>query len=143
MTNAAQPLPNLVTGGQPSAEQLAALRDAGGTVVVDIRDPMEPRPFDERATVEGLGMKYVNVPVSPGNTGDAAMEKILGAIRENAGGTVLLHCASGNRTGGPLIAHLMLDHGVPEDDAVSRAMEGGLRSPEYLEWGVGFARRQR
>jgi protein tyrosine phosphatase (PTP) superfamily phosphohydrolase (DUF442 family) len=140
MTNAARPLPQLLTGGQPTEAQLEALSGAGGAVVIDIRDPMEPRPFDERATVERLGMKYVNVPVSPGNTGDAAMEKILGALRESAGSTVLLHCASGNRTGAPLIAHLMLDHGVTEEEAVARAMQGGLRSPEYLEWGVGFAR---
>ena len=76
VANACQALPNVVTGGQPTAAQLEALKAAGGAVVLDIRDPMEPRPFDEPGTVARLGMEYVNVPISPGATGDvAAREK--------------------------------------------------------------------
>jgi hypothetical protein len=30
---------------------------------------------------------------------------------------------------------------MSEDDAVQRAMQVGLRSPEFLEWGLDYARR--
>jgi hypothetical protein len=40
VANACQILPNLVTGGQPNAAQLRALKEAGGEIVLDVRDPM-------------------------------------------------------------------------------------------------------
>jgi protein tyrosine phosphatase (PTP) superfamily phosphohydrolase (DUF442 family) len=142
VANACQALPTVVTGGQPTVAQLEALKAAGGGVVLDIRDPMESRPFDEPAVIAKLGMEYVNVPVSPGATGDARMERILETLRSNRERPVFFHCGSGNRVGGAMIAHLMLDHGVPEEEAITRAMQMGLRSPEYLEWGVEYARRK-
>lgn len=141
VANACQALPNVVTGGQPTAAQLEAFEAAGGAVVLDVRDPMEPRPFDEPDTVARLGMEYVNVPISPGATGDEKMEKILHVLRSAGDRQVFFHCGSGNRVGGAMIAHLMLDYGMPEDEAVNRAMQMGLRSPEYLDWGLDYARR--
>jgi protein tyrosine phosphatase (PTP) superfamily phosphohydrolase (DUF442 family) len=142
IVNACEPLPGLVTGGQPSAGQLAALRDAGLATILDIRDPMEPRPIDEPAEAERLGLEYVNVPVVAGATSDEAMDRILDVLRGRGDRTVLFHCASGNRIGGPLIAHLMLDHGLEEDDAVQVAMRGGLRSPEMLHWALDYVQRR-
>ncbi len=142
VANAAAPLPNLLTGGQPSAQHLAALRDAGVTVILDIRDPMEPRPFDEPATAGQLGMEYLNIPVSATTLDDPTLERILAVVRANAARPLLFHCASGNRVGGALLPHFILDHGMTEDDAVAAAMRVGLRGAEYLEWGLDFARRK-
>jgi len=75
--NACQLLPTVVTGGQPSATHLAAFKAAGGGVVLDLRDPLEPRPLDEPATVAALGMEYVNVPVSAGTLSDGTLDRIL------------------------------------------------------------------
>ena len=141
VANACQALPNVVTGGQPSAAQLAELKRAGGAVVLDIRDPMEPRPFDEPGEAKALGLEYVNVPISPGATGDDRMEQILETLRANADKPVFFHCGSGNRVGGAMIAHLMLDHGMDQEQAVTQAMRMGLRSPEYMDWGLDYARR--
>lgn len=141
VANACQALPNVVTGGQPTAAQLAELKRAGGAVVLDIRDPMEPRPFDEPAEAKALGLEYVNVPISPGATGDEKMETILETLRKNRDRPVFFHCGSGNRVGGAMIAHLMLDHGMSQEQAVTQAMRIGLRSPEYMDWGLDYARR--
>ncbi len=141
--NAAQPLPRLVTGGQPSAAHFEALQRAGVEVVLDIRDPMEPRPFDEPALVERLGMEYVNVPVTGGTLDDQTMTRILDVLRTNAARSVLVHCASGNRVGGPLIAHLLLDHGADQDDAIQTAMRSGLRGADILQWGLDYVERHR
>ena len=56
---------------------------------------------------------------------------------------IFFHCASGNRIGGPLIAHLILDHDMEEEDAVAIARRAGLRGPEIAGLGAGYARRHR
>jgi len=139
--NAAQPLPNLATSGQPRAEQFEALRAAGAEVILDIRDPMEPRPLDEAEVVRKLGMEYVNVSVRQGALDDSTMEAVLAELRRNRERPVLLHCASANRVGGVLIPYLILDHAMEEAEAVETAMRIGLRGPDLLEWGLDYARR--
>ena len=141
VANACQILPNVVSGGQPTAEQLKALKAAGGDIVLDLRDPMEPRPVDEATLVRQLGMEYVNVPVRAGSLDDASLERVLAVLRSAGDRTVFFHCGSGSRVGGALIPHFILDHGMEEQDAVDQAMRVGLRSAEYMEWGLEYARR--
>ena len=142
--NACQLLPTVVTGGQPSAAHLAAFKAAGGQVVLDLRDPMEPRPLDEAATVASLGH---GVRERPGRRAarltDATLDRVLDVLRQAGDRLVLVHCGSGNRVGGALLPYLMLDQGLEEEDAVGQAMRVGLRSAELLEWGLDYARRNR
>ena len=105
--NAHEPVPGVITGGQPTRAQLEAFQAAGGRLVIDVRDPMEQRPFDEPAVARELGLTYVNVPVSPDATSDEKMNALLETLRTHDGEPTLFHCASGNRLGGPLIAWLM------------------------------------
>ena len=141
VANACQILPNVVTGGQPTADQLRALKEAGGGIVLDIRDPMESRPVDEAGLVRQLGMEYVNIPVRAGALDDSTLERILAVLRGAGDRTVFFHCGSGNRVGGALIPHFILDQGLEEQDAVEQAMRVGLRSAEMMEWGLDYARR--
>jgi protein tyrosine phosphatase (PTP) superfamily phosphohydrolase (DUF442 family) len=141
--NASSPLSWLVVSGQPTREQFTALHAAGVQTVIDIRDPMEPREVDEPRVVGELGMKYVNAPVASGALSDAAMEQVLGALRAARNTPTLLHCNSANRTGGPLIAYLMLDEGLDEQAAIEIAMHAGLRSVELMEWATEYARGER
>lgn len=141
--NACQPLPGVVTGGQPTEAQLAAFRAAGGEVVLDVRAPNEPRPLDEVAVAQRLGLDYTVVPVAAGTVSDATMERILDTLRKAKGRTVLFHCASGNRVGAALIPYLVLDEGMDEEDAVAQALRVGLKSPELMAWGVEYAQRHR
>jgi protein tyrosine phosphatase (PTP) superfamily phosphohydrolase (DUF442 family) len=141
VANACQILPNVVTGGQPTAEQLNALKEAGGNIVLDLRDPMEPRPVDEAALVRELGMEYINIPVRAGSLDDSTLEHILAVLRGARDRTVFFHCGSGSRVGGALIPYFILNQGLEEQDAVDQAMRVGLRSAEYMEWGLDYARR--
>ena len=141
VANACQILPNVISGGQPTAEQLKALKAAGGDIVLDLRDPMEPRPVDEAALVRELGMEYVNVPVRAGSLDDSTLEHILAVLRGAGDRTIFFHCGSGSRVGGALIPYLIIDQGLEEQDAVEQAMRVGLRSAEYMEWGLEYARR--
>ena len=74
--NACQILPNVITGGQPGTADLEAFAAAGGGIVLDLRDPMEPRPLDEPATARRLGLEYVVVPVTVGTMTDATLEDL-------------------------------------------------------------------
>lgn len=140
--NLAEPVPGLFTGGQPSEAHLAAFKKAGGTAVIDMRDPMEPRPFREAETARAAGLEYHNLPVphDPGPDDTLAqIRTLLGKL--TAKGPVLAHCASGNRTGATLIPYLMLDKGMSEEDAVMEAMRMGTRSAGLLEWALEYARK--
>jgi len=143
VTNACQVLPTVITGGQPSREHLEALAKSGNAIVVDTREPMEPRAFDEPALVRELGMEYRLIPIGPHSLGDATLEAIRSTLAEAGERPVFMHCGSGNRVGGALIPVLMLDQGIEEEDAVDIAMRVGLRSAELMEWGLGYTRRQR
>jgi protein tyrosine phosphatase (PTP) superfamily phosphohydrolase (DUF442 family) len=141
IANACCPLPGLVTGGQPNDAQFRAARAAGAVTVLDIRDPMEPRPFDEPALAASLGLKYVNISVTGHSLDDATLEKILAVLRNDTAAPVFFHCGSGNRVGGALIPYFMLDKGMTEDDAVALAMRVGLRGADLLQWGLDYAHR--
>ena len=141
LPNACEPLPGWVTGGQPSADEVAALPAAGCEVVVDNRDPLEPRPFDEPAAVRAAGMEYVNIPIVHGAVTADTMKQMHAAVRRLAGRKALLHCSSGNRTAAALIPYLILDKGMPDEEAIEKAMTMGLRSAELMELALEYTRR--
>jgi protein tyrosine phosphatase (PTP) superfamily phosphohydrolase (DUF442 family) len=143
VVNACQVSPGVVTGGQPTHEDLERFRAAGGSSVVDLRDPMEPRPLDEPAVAAELGLEYINIPVSSGSLTDQTLERVLDVLRSAGKRTIFVHCGSGSRVGGALLPYLMLDLGLNEEDAVGEAMRMGLRSAELLEWGVDYVNRSK
>jgi len=140
LPNAAEPVSGWITGGQPSEQQVKAFKAAGGEVVVDNRDPMEPRPFDEPAVVRAAGMEYISVPIVHGAVTADTMKRMHETLKQLAGKKALLHCSSGNRTSAALIPYLMIDKKMEEEDAVDVAMRGGLRSAELMELAVEYAR---
>ncbi len=144
VANACEPLPGIVTGGQPTAEHLAALKRAGCDVVLDIREPMEPRPYRTPDAVRAAGLEYVNIPFGQGDIKDATFEAALRTVRQLGGRKrVLVHCSSGNRVGAALIPYLMLDQGFEEEDAVNEALRIGTRSAALLEQALEYVRRNR
>ena len=143
LPNASEPLPGWVTGGQPTAAQVAALRGAGCEVVLDNRDPMEPRPFDEPATVRAAGMEYINIPMGHGAVTIDTMKQMHEAVRKLVGRKAMLHCASGNRTAAALIPYLMLDKKMEEEAAVEVAMKIGLRSAELMELALEYVKTRK
>ncbi|MGH7700061.1 MAG: hypothetical protein ACREMJ_06030 [Gemmatimonadales bacterium] len=141
--NACEPLPGLVTGGQPSPEHVPALRAAGCEVVLDIRDPMEPRPFDEPSAVQAAGMEYVNIPVSYASLTEETLVRLRDTVANLVGDrATFFHCGSGNRVGATLIPYLMLDKGMEEEEAMQQAMRIGTRSVDLIEWALEYVRRQ-
>ena len=143
--NACEPIPSIVTGGQPAPEHLAALKRAGCAVVIDLREAMEPRPFKTPEAVVQAGLEYRNMPaergVAHGAVSDATFSRLVDAVRELAGKRpAFVHCNSGNRVGAGLLPYFMLEQGLEEDDAVAQAMRVGLRSAELMEQALEYVR---
>ena len=141
IVNACQALPTVTTGGQPTADHLRALKEAGAEILLDLRDPMEQRPFDEARLARELGLEYINVPISSATLNDGTLERVLTVYRNAGEKKIFVHCGSGNRVGASLLPHFIIDLGMEEEDAIEQAMRVGLRSPEMLEWGLDYARR--
>lgn len=141
LLNVAEPVPGWITGGQPTEQQLTAFKAAGGEVVVDNRDPMEPRPFDEPSAVRAAGLEYLNIPIVHGAVTVDTMKAMHEMLQRIADRKALLHCSSGNRTAAGLIPYLMIERKMGEEEAVETAMRSGLRSAELMEIGIEYARR--
>lgn len=138
LPNAAEPVPGWVTGGQPSEQQLKAFKAAGGEVVVDNRDPMEPRGFDEPGVARAAGLEYISLPIVHGAATLETMNRMHAALKGLTGKKVLLHCSSGNRTSAALIPYLMIEEKMEQESAVDMAMKGGLRSAELMELALEY-----
>ena len=141
LPNAAEPVSGWITGGQPTEQQIKSFKAAGGEVVVDSRDPMEPRPFDEPATVRAAGLEYISLPIVHGAVTVQTMKRMHEAVKKLTGKKALLHCSSGNRTSAALIPYLMIDEKMDEETAVETAMKGGLRSAELMELALEYVRK--
>jgi protein tyrosine phosphatase (PTP) superfamily phosphohydrolase (DUF442 family) len=143
VANASEPVPGLVTGGQPTSQHLAALKQAGCEVVLDCRDPMEPRPLAEPEEVARAGMQYVVIPVGHTRGEDETLRRIRQVLAESLPAKkVFYHCASGNRVGATLIPYLMLDQEFTEDEAMTTAMRSGARNAELIEWALEYVKNQ-
>ena len=140
LPNAAEPVAGWVTGGQPTEQQLKAFKAVGGEVVLDNRDPMEPRPFDEPAVVRVTGLEYHSLPIVHGAVTQDTMKRMHEMLRRLTGRKALLHCSSGNRTAAALIPYLMVEKKMEEEDAVGVAMKSGMRSAELMEIAVQYAK---
>ena len=99
-------------GGQPDEQGFQYLAKLGVKTIVDLREPGD-RSKAEQREVAGLGMTYVNVPMT-GLTAptDAQITKILAILEDGSTGPAFVHCWRGaDRTGAVLGAyHIDHDH---------------------------------
>jgi len=143
VVNIAEPFPGFVSGGQPDAAHLAALKAAGCQVFLDLRDAMEPRPYRVPDAVTAAGLEYRNIPVEHGAISDSTFDRMRAAARELIGARpAFASCNSGNRVGAALLPYLMLDEGMAEDDAVVLAMKMGMRNAENMESALEYVRKR-
>jgi tyrosine-protein phosphatase SIW14 len=94
----------LFRGAQPTAKGLAALKKAGITTIVNLRqEGLEVER--ERKLAESLGLHFLNIPVVgwslPSN---AQVAQFLNLFRESAGQRVFVHCYYGDDRTGVMVA---------------------------------------
>jgi uncharacterized protein (TIGR01244 family) len=130
------PMEGVLTGGQPTDEQLAALRDAGYKTVINLREPNERGTRGEAETVAELGMTYVSLPVkgAAGLTEENAAA--LAAALEQAERPLLLHCGSSNRVGALLALKAFWLEGASAEEALEIGRDGGMTRLESAVRGL-------
>ncbi len=89
---------DLITAGQPTADQIRALAQEGFSNVVNLATASSSRTLDgEDDLVRSLGMAYYHIPVEwadPKESDWAAFERIMLALPS---GKTLIHCAANFR----------------------------------------------
>lgn len=138
--------PRVLISGQPTPLGFSEARREGVTLVLNLR-PESELQFDERGVVEGMGMDYVNLPVTAATLDDAHVEAFIEQIRllrrrPGSEDRVLLHCSSGNRVAALWAMYEVREGGLPPEQAVARARQAGLKSPELVQFIGAWAARQ-
>ncbi len=130
--NARIPVAGVLSGGQPTQEQIAAAGAAGYKTVINLRADTEPGFEWEAAAVKASGMSYVSIPVA--GAADLTKETVARldvALKEAvAKGPVLLHCGSGNRNGALLALRAAWIEGKEPAAALEYGKAAGLTGLE-------------
>ena len=88
---------NFYRGAQPLPDDYKSLKELGINTVIDLRKDATDY---EKKSVEDLGMKYVNIPMTGWTTKDESVAEFLKVINDSSTGKVYVHCAAGkHRTG--------------------------------------------
>jgi protein tyrosine phosphatase (PTP) superfamily phosphohydrolase (DUF442 family) len=108
----------LSTSGQPNDAQLAALKDAGVSHVVNLAPHSNNHALaDEPGTVAALGMGYTNIPVDWDEPTEADYQSFRDAMRGLEGQTVHVHCAANMRVSAFLYRYWRDELGRPDEEA--------------------------
>ncbi len=113
--------------GQPSVEDIAKLKAAGITTVIDLRPDAETPDLDEKAVVEKSGLKYRSLPIaSPADLTRDNVVKFDQLLKESQKEDVLVHCASGNRVGALMALRAAWVEGKSADEALAIGKAAGM-----------------
>jgi uncharacterized protein (TIGR01244 family) len=124
--NARIPVEGVLTGGQPTREQLEFAAETGYLTVINLRPDDEKGALEDEATlVADLGMRYVHLPVGSAKDLTEDNVRLLDSALSEAG-PILFHCASGNRVGALLALRAALVYGVRPEEALALGRRAGL-----------------
>jgi protein tyrosine phosphatase (PTP) superfamily phosphohydrolase (DUF442 family) len=130
--NASMPIPNVLTAGQPTEEQMAALIELGYTNFVSLRPPTENGAGWEETRMRELGdVSFSRISVA--GAGGLTRENVeaLDRILDEAGAeNSVVYCASSNRVGGLLALRAFWLEGASPEEALALGREAGLRGLE-------------
>jgi uncharacterized protein (TIGR01244 family) len=138
----------IVHTSQPSREELAQLAPEGFKAVANLRMPGEQNqplsPEEEGEVVRQTGMTYVHVPVA--STGPQPEQ--VDRFREELArleGPVLVHCASGKRSGAFALLYVAARDGLSGDETLAKAKELGFdwKSPELEDFVRHYRNQER
>ena len=94
----------LMRGAQPSEQGLAELKKLGVTTIVDLRGNSGP-VTRERAEVEALGMRFVDIPVNGWSApSNAQVAKFLKLFQDDPKQKIFVHCYFGQDRSGVMVA---------------------------------------
>lgn len=133
------------TGGQPSMEQLAKLKEGGIKVIINLRPPSEHGGEREAAKVKELGLSYFNIPIVYREPQPEDADDFLKLTDEQLkNGPVFIHCAAGIRVAAFWMIRRVLRDGWEFDKAQEEANKIGLRNQKHLiEFAQGYIEKNK
>jgi protein tyrosine phosphatase (PTP) superfamily phosphohydrolase (DUF442 family) len=133
----------ICTGGQPTMDQLAALKAEGVTTIINLRTPQEYDPKPEEAKAKELGLRYFNIPVASSGPQDEQAMEFLRLTDDPKNRPAFIHCASANRVGAFWMIRRVLRDNWTVDDAKAEAQKVGLRAPALMDFATKFIEKNR
>lgn len=137
--NLERPITDRITiADQPSAEDLARLKEEGYVAVVNLRKDGEPaQPMDiaaEGKVVADLGMAYHHYAVDQPPLTESGVTATSDFIdRESAKGKVLVHCMKGARAAALVLLQQARTHAWKTDEVLDNGRAVGLELPPPLQ----------
>ena len=117
---------NIYRGAQPTVEGFQALAKMGIKIVVDLRRE-DAQIHAEQRIVEGLGMKFLSVPMTMHAPTDQQIARVMQELNSNAG-LVFVHCHGGRDRTGTVVACYRKAHDAWESQrALDEANLDGMR----------------
>jgi protein tyrosine phosphatase (PTP) superfamily phosphohydrolase (DUF442 family) len=111
--------PLILTAGQPTAEQIALIGQAGCDVVINLARPSSPNALpDEAELVAALGMDYVAIPVVWEEPTMDDLARFFAVMEANQARKVFVHCVVNYRVSSFMYLYRVLLLGVDPDDAI-------------------------
>jgi protein tyrosine phosphatase (PTP) superfamily phosphohydrolase (DUF442 family) len=106
------------TSGQPSEAQMADIATAGYQTVINLAlHDGEYSLHDERATVEGLGMEYIHIPVIWQKPNQENFRNFCEVMEAHQGKKVFVHCAANMRVSAFMALYRITRLGVAQEQA--------------------------
>nr|WP_231101469.1 sulfur transferase domain-containing protein [Pseudoalteromonas luteoviolacea] len=117
----------LIVGGQPTEQDLIALKSHGIKRVVNCIPDYEQK-WNEQAVVSQLGMEYLGVGFdrTSGIT-IANAQTLFATLKTCSDQPTFLHCLTGNRIGILIAVYHYFLLGKPEKEAISEGLFWGMR----------------
>lgn len=131
--NFLQVTPEFCTAGQPRPEHYALLKEKGIKTVLNLRTPGEHRAEEEKAEVERVGMKYINIPVVYREPTFEQVDEFLKVTDDPASRPMFIHCTAAIRVGAFWMIRRIVRDGMSWDDALAEARKVGLVNAPHLE----------
>ena len=109
---------SLLTSGQPSEDQLAAVARSGVQVVINLAPHDAPSALkDEAGCVASLSLDYVHIPVAFSAPTEKDLAAFFDAMDANHGRKMLVHCAANKRVTAFLGLYRIIRLGWVPDEA--------------------------
>jgi len=119
-------------GGQPKEDEFHELAALGIKTVIDLRE--DPKEY-EKANVEALGMRYVNIPMIAKKYPESTqVEQFLKLVDNPETGKFFVHCAGGRHRTGVMGAVYRFNHYKWDYEQVYSEMK---KYDFYTRWGHG------
>jgi len=146
----AQPIMNFLrinteicTGGQPTMEQLTALKADGVKTIINLRTPTEYDPAPEVAKAKELGLRYFNIPVASTGPKDDQVVEFLKLTDDPQNRPAFIHCASANRVGAFWMIRRVLRDNWTLDAAKAEAEKIGMRSQNLVDFATQYIQKNK